>query len=89
MIHVLEVGTEETPEQLRKRARKLAMTGGYEVQLSRDLTTEELKELARKFEDEHDRYPAGSAAQSASLAGRILSLIQAQTGSERDPDSSL
>ena len=72
MIHELVVTPDESPQKLRKRARKLAMTGGYEVVLSPELKQEQLLELLSLYESELSRYEKNTAAYSASLSGRIL-----------------
>lgn len=60
-------------ESIRKQARKLAMTGGYELELSDSFDLQELSRLCELCRLEMHRYPAGSSEQRASIAGRLLS----------------
>lgn len=75
MIHELIIKPDSTPKSLRKEARKLAMTGGYEVILASDLTPQDLEKLYTLFSPELDKYPAGEASYKNSLAYRVLDLI--------------
>ncbi|MCB0320573.1 MAG: hypothetical protein KDD60_06560 [Bdellovibrionales bacterium] len=61
-----------------KRARKLAMTGGYEVVLEPTLTISQLEELKSWYGAElQGREDVGSPALvKSSLSGRVLQLIE-------------
>lgn len=76
MIHDLVVSIEESPQQLRKRARKLAMTGGYEVSLPGNYEETQLITLFELHQKELNRYEQDSAAFHASISVRILRAIQ-------------
>lgn len=74
-VHLLTVSPEDSVRDVEKRARKYAMTGGYEVCLAPCLTPEGVEQLAAKWSKELDKYPTGTTAQQVSLAGRMLKLL--------------
>ena len=62
-------------KETRKLARKLAMTGGYEVKLDAQLQLEELGILVDKWSPELENYERGSKAFASSIAARVLKEI--------------
>ncbi|RMG42114.1 MAG: hypothetical protein D6719_07180 [Candidatus Dadabacteria bacterium] len=76
MIHLLEITADLTPDKLKKQARKLAMTGGYELTLSSDLGSHDLTRLAEMFIEELEKnYPEKDSRRRASNAARVLKLV--------------
>jgi hypothetical protein len=77
LIHQLTIEPYEEISALQKRARKLAMTGGYEIALSSDFDLATGNELAERLLVVLDcQYPKGSAAYKSSLAYRIVMLLE-------------
>lgn len=75
MIHLLEVGPEIEPGQLKKLSRRLAMTGGYEITLRQDLEVNDLRELIDLHLPELAQYPSGTAEYCSNNSYRILELL--------------
>lgn len=75
-IHILALEEVTQPAELYKLARRYAMTGGYEIVVGDNLTTDELTRLVDIYSGELMRYPAGTSARQASLAYRLLSGIK-------------
>ncbi len=75
MIHLLEVGPEIAPGQLKKLSRRLAMTGGYEITLRKDLELNDLRELIDLHLPELSQYPSGTAEYCSNNSYRILELL--------------
>ncbi|MCI5065849.1 hypothetical protein MRY87_09010 [bacterium] len=80
MIHTLEVSVGQEVRLVEKEARKLAMTGGYEVQLAEGLTQEELEEIfvrwSGRWREQGTKYGQGSASHRATISARILALLE-------------
>lgn len=72
MIHLIEVTAETTPEGLKKLSRKKAMTGGFELQLARHLSGEQLRELVERFSGVLAEYRMGTSEFRSSNAYRVL-----------------
>lgn len=77
MIHSLEIDKSTTPKGLKKLARRYAMTGGYELKLSPELSLKDVERLAQAFLEELTSYSEfrGSARFKASNPYRVLLLI--------------
>lgn len=74
MIHLLKIGPASTIQEIKKLARRYAMTGGYEVELEDDLSQVQLLELRRVYEAELDLIEL--AKKKTSIAGRVIGLLQ-------------
>lgn len=83
-VHLLTVSSEDSVRDVEKRARKYAMTGGYEVCLAPCLTPEGVEKLAATWSEELGKYPTGTKAQQVSLAGRMLKLLLSDSSVERE-----
>ena len=75
MIHLLEVSPDLSTAELKKLARKYAMTGGYEISIKPNLTIDELTELVERYSQELESFDKGTSNWRSSNAYRILSLI--------------
>ena len=74
MIHLLEIGPEHSPAEVKKLLRRYAMTGGVELSLKPDLDEAQLETIVQNFTAELEKQPLGSAERRASSAYRILEL---------------
>ena len=74
MIHLLEVGPEHSPAEVKKLLRRYAMTGGVELSLKPNLDAAQLETIVQNFTAELAEQPLGSAERRASSAYRILEL---------------
>ena len=52
MIHLLEITSELTPPQLRKLARRYAMTGGYEMSIAKGVDKGGLVKIFEMYKSE-------------------------------------
>jgi len=76
MIHLLEVSADLAPAQLKKLARRYAMTGGFEINLKEDLTEPDLDRLIELYLPELEKYQGTSAERMNSIAASVLRLVQ-------------
>lgn len=83
-VHLLTVSAEDSVRDVEKLARKLAMTGGYEVCLAPCLTHEGVEKLTATWSKELGKYASGTKAQQVSLAGRMLKLLLTDSSVERE-----
>ena len=81
MIHLLEIGPEITASQARKTARRLAMTGGFEIGLREGLSEPELTLIIERFAPELEAFDANAAQRRSSTAFRILQAAAARSAS--------
>ncbi|MBX7137126.1 MAG: hypothetical protein K1X83_04010 [Oligoflexia bacterium] len=72
MIELLEIDPEITVEEVKKAARRLAMTGGFEVALQEGLSEQQLTVIIDRFGPEVGVYEMGDARRRSSTAFRIL-----------------
>ncbi|MCB0338899.1 MAG: hypothetical protein KDD53_04805 [Bdellovibrionales bacterium] len=77
MIETLKIDSEMTPTRLKKLARKLAMTGGYELEIDNSLSKAQITCLAERFliEALSKSYAKKYKFHTASNAERILELL--------------
>ena len=75
MIHLLEVSPEITVQELKKMARRFAMTGGYELALKNGLSSHELKNLSEIHILDLKNYKKGTSTYRSNNSYRILKLI--------------
>jgi len=75
-IHLLEVQSHQEVREVEKQARKLAMTGGYEVSLSSDMSSADIDIILEVWSKQLDKYTIGTKAREVGLAGRILGLLR-------------
>ena len=75
MIHLLEVSPKLTVKELKKLARRYAMTGGYELALAKNLTVSDLRSLFSIYQEELLAYSDNNTERRSSNAYRILKLV--------------
>lgn len=77
MIHTLQINADTSHSGYVKLARKLAMTGGFELELAEDLSSTELKKLYEEFSLALPKFQTNLASDFYnSGAYRICILIQ-------------
>ena len=77
MIHLLEIGRDSDPAELKKKCRRLAMTGGFEVALTPNLLLSDLQGLAERYVAALEKNSDSSTLQRSSTVFRVLLLIAA------------
>jgi len=76
-MHTLTItAAHHSARQLRKEARSLAMTGGFELALDTGLTSADLQVLTESLLPALDEYPADMRRRT-NLVYRVLDLVQA------------
>lgn len=76
MIAEIEVSHETTVKDLRKAARRAAMTGGYELTLHSELSARDLEQIVETFLPElEQRVDKGVSEYRSCNAFRILALV--------------
>ena len=75
MIHTLKIVGDLDPTALKKLARKLAMTGGYELSLAKGLSENEQITLIDWYLPLALEYPRDQAVFRSNNAFRILKLL--------------
>lgn len=75
MIHLLEINAATTPQNLGKMARKLAMTGGFELTIADELSRQELAQLAELFIPELEKFQPLTSRRMGSNTNRLLNLV--------------
>lgn len=64
-------------KEIKKLARRYAMTGGYEIELSQDLSDEQINQLAEIHIPELANYQKGNSTFRSNNSFRILEIIYA------------
>ena len=75
MIHLIEVDSSSTPVGLKRAIRRAAMTGGVELALKEELSTDQLDHLIQRFITVLETDLSAGAFRRASGAYRVLSLV--------------
>jgi hypothetical protein len=83
MIHLLEISPEISVQTTKKLARRYAMTGGYEICLKNDLTTQQLADLVQLYKLEIKSFSKINSHIKNSLAFRILKLVSLHSLTDR------
>lgn len=76
MIHTLEISPEMSLKEIKKLARRYAMTGGYEVLLAEGLKTVDLFKLFETHAEELKLYSPKSSTYRSNNSYRVLALIK-------------
>jgi hypothetical protein len=64
-----------TVKELKKLSRRLAMTGGYEVELASGLNVEDLQQLVEIHLPELESYEKGTTKYRSNNSYRVLNLV--------------
>jgi hypothetical protein len=75
VIHTFVVNAETSAEVSLKQIRKLAMTGGVDIELSKGLSDSELKGVLEQWLPQLGKYNAGTSAYRSCTAYRVLLLV--------------
>ncbi len=84
MIHILEVSPRHSVAEIMKLTRRFAMTGGVELALPREVSIEELANLANLWIPELSSQPGSAHEHRTSNAYRILELIKESPTTSED-----
>ncbi|RMD86342.1 MAG: hypothetical protein D6808_03575 [Candidatus Dadabacteria bacterium] len=76
MIHTLTITPDKDPNAVKKEARKLAMTGGYEIELLPDLPKDSLLTLYQIWSEELKRESFSGLRRKSCISYRVLSLVK-------------
>jgi len=76
MIHILEVSPKHSVSEVTKLTRRYAMTGGVELALPREVSVEELSDLANIWIPELENMPGSVGEKRTTNAYRILELVK-------------
>lgn len=76
MIHILEVSPRHSVSEVTKLTRRYAMTGGVELALPREVSVEELSDLANIWIPELENMPGSVGEKRTTNAYRILELVK-------------
>lgn len=83
-VALIEIDRETTAQSLKKAARRYAMTGGFELGLKPELSTEDLEILAKRFVAAIEALPGTVSERKNSNLGRVLTLIEAHPNASEE-----
>lgn len=75
-VHLLCVNAHSTPDLVNREARKLAMTGGFEIEVERTLSPADVSSLTQKFSEALKASNYHGPYLRASNCYRVLRLLQ-------------
>lgn len=75
MIHLLTVTPSMSAAELRKLARRYAMTGGYELALPETLEESEVNQLIERYREDMKRYVSEPVKLRTCNAYRVLRML--------------